>query len=78
MLLVECPHCSVCIEIEQLNCKIFRCGILKENGNQIDPHLPKSDCDALVQKNLIFGCGKPFRVVQDASGILIAVICDYL
>ena len=32
------------MEIEQLNCKIFRHGTLRSNGKQIDPHSPKDLC----------------------------------
>ena len=40
-IVIECPHCNQCILIEQLNCRIFRHGILKHNGTQINPHSPK-------------------------------------
>ena len=74
---VQCPHCEDFIEINQINCAIFRHGTLKSNGHQIPPHLPKVQCDDLIKQNLIFGCGKPFRVnIED--GKLIAIICDYV
>ena len=37
-MLVCCPHCDTTIEIIELNCRIFRCGVLKSTGQQIDPH----------------------------------------
>jgi hypothetical protein len=64
MIFVNCPHCSVYIEVEKVNCKIFRCGIIKINGKQIDPHLSKEGCDYFVKNNLLYGCGKPFQLVE--------------
>lgn len=57
-----CPHCQGRIEVtsDQIKCKIFRHGVFKSNNHPINPHLPKSKCDELVSKNLIWGCGKPF------------------
>ena len=73
-LIIPCPHCTITILVEQLNCRIFRCGILKSNGNQIDPHFNKLECDRLYTHNLIYGCGKPFCI--DMSGN--PVVCDYI
>ena len=82
-LIIECPHCKQLCEIVELNCCIFRCGIYKHNQEQIPPHLPKPACDALVNHNLIYGCGKPFQIVprEDAetkNTIYDVVICDYI
>jgi hypothetical protein len=44
-LIINCPHCKQLIIIEQLNCRIFRCGIYKSSGEQINPHLNKINCD---------------------------------
>ena len=73
-MFINCPHCSVTIEIEKLNCRIFRCGILIINNTQINPHLDKTSCDALYKNGEIYGCGKPFFI--DTSGN--AVVCDYI
>jgi hypothetical protein len=59
-LIVVCPHCSVLVLIEQLNCCIFRHGTIIESGKQIDPHAPKEICDFYALRNKIYGCGKPF------------------
>jgi len=71
----ECPHCNVTIQVakNQINCKIFRCGIYKRNNKQIPPHMKKKDCDKLIEKNLIHGCGKPFRF--DGKNV---EICGYI
>lgn len=75
---VNCPHCTQLIVIEQVNCGIFRCGVEKASGNQLPPHLPKPECDRLFQEGLIYGCGKPFRVLPQPDGSLIAEVCDYI
>lgn len=75
MILVHCPHCQQLIEIVELNCRIFRCGILKQTGEQLPPHLPKIECDRLV--DAIYGCGKPFRI-EESEQTYVAVICDYI
>jgi hypothetical protein len=74
MILVHCPHCQQLIEIVELNCRIFRCGIFKQTGEQLPPHLPKIDCDRLV--DVIYGCGKPFLINE--SEPYVATICDYI
>ncbi len=81
--IVECPHCKNPVLIEKLNCCIFRHGILKHNGTQIDPHSSKDLCDYYVEKQLIFGCGKPFQIIPNENSKnnddkFITVICDYI
>jgi hypothetical protein len=55
-----CPHCEVIITVDKLKCGIFRHGIMKKNGKSINPHTSQIDCEKLIRKNLIYGCGKPF------------------
>lgn len=75
MHIIECPHCSQMIEIIELNCRIFRCGIYKSNFTQIPQHLSKSECIRLFSQNLIFGCGKPFQIPEQTG---IAIVCEYI
>lgn len=82
-IIVVCPHCKVLILIEKLNCQIFRHGVLKNNGKQIDPHSSKDLCDFYINKDLINGCGKPFKVIlnnnsKNDDDKFIAVICEYI
>jgi hypothetical protein len=72
-LIVVCPHCSDQVIIEELNCCIFRHGINKNTLEQINPHALKEECDYLFENNLIYGCGKPFKIVDKK-----AVVCDYI
>lgn len=75
MYYFQCPHCFVEIQIHKndLNCKIFRCGIYKSTNQPIPPHASKEVCDKLFIDNLIYGCGKPF-FFKDTC----VEICDYI
>ena len=75
--ILRCPHCNDYIIIEQLNCGIFRHGIFKNNGTQINPHAPRNICDNYIQQDLIFGCGKPFKIATKCNQFIIE-ICDYI
>ena len=75
-IVVVCPHCGEHILIEQLNCCIFRHGVLKETGLQMDQHASKEVCDYYKENDKIYGCGKPFKVVFMMS--YIAINCDYI
>jgi hypothetical protein len=79
-IVIECPHCHDSILIEQLNCKIFRHGVLKSTNQQINPHLSKLECDNLFENNLIYGCGKPFIIINDINedNNYKVEICDYI
>lgn len=75
---VDCPHCGFLVKIIKKNCGIFRHGVYKKNNQQIDPHSPKKLCDKLTKKDLIYGCGKPFRLVTVSDGVYLAEICEYI
>ena len=77
MIIVLCPHCELNVEIEEINCGIFRHGVFKANSQQINPHANKQYCDMLIEQNLIYGCGKPFTIVNN-NGIVEATKCDYI
>ena len=57
---LPCPHCEVLIEILEINCAIFRCGIVKSTGEQIPPHASKEE----IKKLEIWGCGGPMRLIE--------------
>jgi hypothetical protein len=77
-IIVICPHCQIPVEIEQLNCKIFSHVTLKHNGQQINPHETKEVCEYFVDNNLIYGCGKPFQIIENEKKELVAIICEYI
>ena len=63
-IFTTCPHCGGMVHIPatQINCNVFRHAFFKSTGLQIDPHTPKLECDRLLHEDLIWGCGKPFRL----------------
>lgn len=75
--IITCPHCNNYIVIRKINCGIFRHGILKKNGKQINPHADKDLCDYYIRENKIYGCGKPFRITS-VDNKFIAEICEYI
>lgn len=77
--IILCPHCSAEILIfkNEIACAIFRHGIYKSNGQQLNPHASKEECENAFNNGLIFGCGKPFRVSLNSNG-LTAEECDYI
>ena len=75
---IICPHCKAHVRIpENSSSNIFRHGVLKINNQQIDPHLNKIECDRLFNDKLIYGCGKPFKLVIKNNKYE-TEICDYI
>jgi hypothetical protein len=74
-IISNCPYpdCNIAIEVIEINCAIFRCGICKKTGQQIDSHLSKEQCDRLKKEDKIWGCGKPFQLVNE-----IFIPCIYI
>ena len=75
--IIMCPHCQSYIEIEEINCAIFRHGVIKKTNTQINQHASKDECDTYIKNNTINGCGKPFRVISENNEYK-AIICDYI
>ena len=77
--LFECPNCDNIIQVSpnELNCRIFRHAVLKSNGQQINPHAPKEECDILINNNLIYGCGLPFKIYT-LNDSMYAISCGYI
>ncbi len=78
-IIILCPHCqnNILIMKNEINCAIFRHGSYKKNLKQMNPHEKKEECDRLAQENLIYGCGKPFRLIKEEN-IYKAIVCDYI
>jgi hypothetical protein len=72
-----CPHCNEFIIISQLNCGIFRHGVFKNTGIQVNPHASKAECDDYANHGLIYGCGKPFRITLNNNTFEITC-CEYI
>jgi hypothetical protein len=63
--IVYCPHCEDAIQIQEINCGIFRHGVYKETMEQIDQHSSEEIVDNLIKDDKIYGCGQPFRIVDN-------------
>ena len=76
---IKCPHCELEIIIykNEINCGIFRHGVMKDSGIQVGPHSSKEECDDLVKNELIYGCGKPFSLSKKNNEYCIEK-CDYI
>ncbi len=74
-----CPSCGggIEIDIKEINCGIFRHGTFISNGSQLNPHAPKTECDALAEQKLLHGCGKPFQIIKK-NGDWTIHICEYI
>lgn len=76
-LIVTCPHCNEPVAIAELNCRIFRHGLIR-GGMPIMPHASKAQCEAFLAAGLVVsGCAKPFYVRGDGAETK-AEICDYI
>ena len=67
----RCPHCKISIEILELNCGIFRCGIYEYKAGiykQLPAHGKKSTIDKIKKKYKVYGCGNP---IQYKGGLFI-------
>ena len=77
----SCPHCLNNIQVKQdeVNCSIFRHGVYRNNFEPIPPHSSRETCDQLYSNGIIYGCGKPFQLFKNETGIVTDVrICDYI
>ena len=71
-LFLNCPYCGGMLEILEVNCGIFRHAFFKD-GTQLDPHASKEECERVIRENLVYGCAKPFKIIDG-----IAVKCEYI
>ena len=74
---IKCPHCMGIVVITEINCSIFRHGVLKSNGQQINPHATQQECKSFLERDLIYGCGKPFQLIQ-LAGKHVTRTCEYI
>ena len=74
----KCPHChnDIIVAKKELNCKIFRHGVYIKTGKPMNPHMNQLKCVWLAKTKQIYGCGKPFRVVNGTP--MYVEICDYI
>lgn len=72
-LCVVCPHCGEPVLISKIQCGIFGHGVVIKTKKQIPPHTTKVNCDELIRRKMIYGCGKPFQVKKNSE----ISVCDY-
>ena len=77
---LECPNCGFFFEtsVGTINCSIFRHGVFINTNIQMNPHAPKNVCDDAYNNRLIYGCGKPFKIIKNLDGSYTAQKCDYI
>ena len=82
---LECPHCNQMMGLvrQEINCAIYRHGVYKDTGEQMDPHEKQERCEYLAKNKLIYGCGKPFQLFENknpTTGYIEYYIekCDYI
>ena len=71
-MIVVCPHCMHYVWIEEINCSIFRHAVYK-NGEPINPHASEEECNRLIREDLVYGCAKPFRLLNGEPEV-----CDFI
>jgi len=76
-IIIKCPHCLEYIIIEEINCGIFRHGVLISTGEQINPHSDKETCDYYINNKLVYGCCKPYKLIKEGDEYK-GVICEYI
>jgi hypothetical protein len=74
-----CLHCKdpFVISRRDFNCKILRHGVMKDTMKPMDPHAHRTECERLVREGLIYGCGKPMRIVVSGNEYVLE-ICEYI
>lgn len=62
--LVACPHCKGMVEVESLNCGIFRHAIRAKPGEKPvqEPHAKEATLEEWKKKGWLLGCGLPFVI----------------
>lgn len=64
---MNCPHCSLQIELVKVKCGVLRCGIYRlKNGKirQLPKHASEERINAL-KPQIIIGCGNPIRYTDN-------------
>lgn len=79
MFVFNCPHClgTITVHVSEVNCRIFRHAVYKSTGEPVNPHASQQELNMLLQTNQVYGCAKPFRIVQ-VGGVGHAESCDYI
>lgn len=76
---LKCPHCHILfiVNINDINCGIFRHAVYKNTLEPINQHETKVNCEKLINDKLVYGCAKPFQIIKN-DDIYTISICDYI
>jgi hypothetical protein len=76
---LKCPHCNeyFVVNTNQINCAIFRHAVYRNNMQPINPHENKENCEMLINNGVVYGCAKPFRIINQNNTYTVEV-CDYI
>jgi len=76
----KCPHCQQYVQVHknEINCRIFRHAVYKNNMVPISPHASKDQCDNLVATDQVYGCAKPFMLSRNTDNDFVVEICGYI
>lgn len=77
--ILQCPYCEdfVLIYKKDFNCKIFRHAYYKSDHQQINPHSSKEICEKLLKEDKIYGCAKPFKLIENNQSYKLEK-CEYI
>jgi hypothetical protein len=78
-IIIQCPNCLefIIININEINCGIFRHAVYKNNMISINPHETKINIEKMINNDEIYGCGKPFKIIKNKNKYL-AINCEYI
>jgi hypothetical protein len=76
----ECPNCEGVIIVykKEINCAIFRHGIMKRSGLPMNPHTSQKECGRLIREKEIHGCGLPLKFIYNKKGKHTVEKCAYI
>ena len=80
LLIFQCPNCFDFIQVlrNELNCKIFRHACNKQTFQCVNSHLSLNDCENLKKSDTVYGCIKPFMIVQLSHDKYKVQCCGYI
>jgi hypothetical protein len=78
-LYFACPHCGggVVVLESEVNCRIFRHGVMRDGSGGVPPHAPREQCDAMVAGDAVYGCARPFELIPVGREFVVRA-CEYV
>lgn len=68
----NCPHCDLLCQVprSEIRCTIFRHAVFKKDLQFVPPHADEATCKSWIQKDLVYGCAKPFKFDGNSVSII--------